>query len=386
MKKKISEYLKSKTKIIIFAAIILTSFSLGGFYATIKLMSNKINIAEAQQQNITPKSNLSMENPIADVAAKVGPAVVKIDIVKEVKMEENPFKDFENDPFFKHFFGDEIPFNIKPMPEKGTGSGFIINKEGYILTNAHVVEDATEINVTLSDNRKFKGKVVGKDRATDLAVVKIDANNLPVATLGDSSKLRPGDAAIAIGNPYGYSHTVTAGIISALGRSPDNPEEAGNFIQTDAAINPGNSGGPLINIRGEVIGVNTAIIPFAQGIGFAIPINTAKDILEQLIKKGKVERAYLGIYMQSINDELKEYFKLPDKKGVIVADVVNGSPADKAGIQRGDVIKEVDHKKISSPKELQDEVRSHKVGDKIVLLIYRDGHTQFISVKLGEMQ
>lgn len=372
-----------KFKYFIGAVFILLIFTLGSFYTSLNFKSNKLYPAKTTFAEISNVNNSNNNYyAIADAADKVGNAVVKVDIVKEVKVE-NPFNDFNNDPFFKHFFGNDFPFNIKPEPEKGTGSGFIVNKKGYILTNAHVVEEAKKIEVTLADNRKFQGNVIGKDKITDLAVIKIKSEDLPTAILGDSSKLRAGEPAIAIGNPYGYQHTVTAGIISALGRSLDSPTESGNFIQTDASINPGNSGGPLINIKGEVVGVNTAIIPYAQGIGFAIPINTAKEIMQQLIANGKVERAYLGVVVQEITDELKKYFKLPDKKGVLIADVQRNSPAEKAGLQRGDIIKEIDKKEINKPKELQDEVRKHKKGDTIVLLIYRNGHTLFVTTKLA---
>ncbi|NPV53822.1 MAG: PDZ domain-containing protein [Firmicutes bacterium] len=321
------------------------------------------------------------ENTIADVAERVSKAVVNIDTKRVVKVTMSDFPFFD-DPFFRQFF--QVP-DSRPRTVPAQGSGFIIRSDGYILTNKHVIEKAKEIKVTLGDGREFDGKVVGADPLYDFAVVKINARNLPTVTLGDSDKIRPGDWAIAIGNPLGLQHTVTAGIISGLARSLEDPRETGSYIQTDAAINPGNSGGPLVNIRGEVVGINTAIIPSAQGIGFAIPINQPKAVIDDLINKGKVTRPWVGITMQELTKELADYFGLPDTQGVVVTDVVPGSPAEKHGLQRGDVLKEVDYKKITSAKQVQDLVRTKRIGDKVLFRVWRDGGYRYVTVVIGEM-
>ncbi len=324
------------------------------------------------------------QNPIADVVEQVGPAVVNIDVVKMQKVRSfNPFSDFDKNfgfefnPQFKSFFDDRI------MPLKGAGSGFIINKEGYILTNEHVVSGADKIKVTLKDGRSFDGKAIGHDPTLDLAVVKIDAHDLPVVIMGDSSKLRPGEWAIAIGNPYGFSNTVTSGIISALGRNLDDLGKR-DLIQTDAAINPGNSGGPLISIKGEVIGVNVAIVAQAEGLGFAIPINEAKDILQDLIIKGKVIRPWLGVYLRDIDQKISAFLDLPAAEGVIVTDVLKDSPADKMGIKKYDIIKQTGPTKIKSSSEVLKIIEGLKPGDELSFVVYREGKNYNIKGKLGE--
>jgi len=327
----------------------------------------------------------SFSNSIADIAEKVGPAVVNIDTVRMVK-QGSPFGD---DPIFRRFFGEQFEEYSRTIPQKGAGSGFIINKEGYILTNEHVVHRADEIKVTLADGREFTGKVVGSDETSDLAIVKIESeNNLPMVELGDSKGLRVGEIVIAIGNPYGLQQTVTMGVVSAKGRSIPTGIEGQvyrNFIQTDAAINPGNSGGPLLNTKGEVIGVNTAIIPYAQGIGFAIPINTAKRNIDDLINLGKVRRSWLGVYIQGITPEIAEQFNLSEAKGVLVGDVVKDSPAEEAGIKTGDIIKKVNNEEVNSPGELQDKIRNVDIGKNADIEVVRDGKTINFIVKIVEM-
>ncbi len=320
---------------------------------------------------------------IVKIVKKAGPAVVNIDTVTMVKQPLLPFFD---DPFLRKFFGEEYERFTRIIPMRGKGSGFIISPDGYILTNYHVIKNADKIIVTLSDNRRFDAKVVGADPTVDVAVIKIDAKNLPTLPLGDSDKVEVGEWVVAIGNPFGLSHTVTVGVISAKGRTIRAGKESfENFLQTDAAINPGNSGGPLLNLKGEVIGINTAIIPYAQGIGFAIPINTAKQILNDLIKYGRVKRGWLGVYIQAMTPSLAGAFGLKKPKGVIVADIVRGSPADKAGLRRGDVILEVNGKPVNSPAELQIAIRSHKAGEKVKLKIWRKSKTITVYVKLGEL-
>ena len=325
----------------------------------------------------------SFSNSIADIAEKVGPAVVNIDTVRMVK-QGSPFGD---DPIFRRFFGEQFEEYSRTIPQKGAGSGFIINKEGYILTNEHVVHRADEIKVTLADGREFTGKVVGSDETSDLAIVKIESeNNLPMVELGDSKGLRVGEIVIAIGNPYGLQQTVTMGVVSAKGRSiPVEEHTYRNFIQTDTAINPGNSGGPLLNTKGEVIGVNTAIIPYAQGIGFAIPINTAKRNIDDLINLGKVRRSWLGVYIQGITPEIAEQFNLSEAKGVLVGDVVKDGPAEEAGIKTGDIIKKVNNEEVNSPGELQDKIRNVDIGKNADIEVVRDGKTINFIVKIVEM-
>jgi len=334
------------------------------------------------------KSHLTLEalsDGIADIAETVGPAVVNIDTVRMVTTQ---FPSFE-DPIFKRFFGREFEEFRRTIPQKGTGSGFIINQEGYVLTNEHVVRKADKIKVTLSDGREFDGEVIGSDVTSDMAILKIKADHLPTVTLGNSDELRVGEIVIAIGNPYGLQQTVTMGVVSAKGRSIPTGIEGHiykNFIQTDTAINPGNSGGPLLNIKGEVVGINTAIIPYAQGIGFAIPINMAKRNIDDLINLGKVRRSWLGVYIQEVTPEIAEQFDLPeDAKGVLVGDVVGDSPADEAGIKRGDIITKVNDEEVNSSGELQDKIRDIDIGDKANIEIMRDGKAIRFIVKIGEM-
>ena len=360
--------------------IILTSILILIYILTCTQILN----AEVQQE----KESISLENfsmSIADIAEKVGPAVVNIDTVRMVT-QSSPFGD---DPIFRRFFGEQFDEYSKTIPQKGTGSGFIINKEGYILTNEHVVHKANEIKVTLADGREFTGKVIGSDQTSDLAIVKIESgDNLPMVELGDSESLRVGEIVIAIGNPYGLQQTVTMGVVSAKGRNIP-AGIAGqvymNFIQTDTAINPGNSGGPLLNTKGEVIGVNTAIIPYAQGIGFAIPINTAKRNIDDLINLGRVRRSWLGVYIQEVTPEIAEQFNLSEAKGILVGQVIKESPAEKSGIKRGDIITGVNGEEVNLPQELQDKIRNIEIGKSAEIKIIRNGKIISLTVKINEM-
>lgn len=330
-------------------------------------------------------------NSIAAIVQQVGPAVVRIDSSRTVK---NPNAQMFNDPFFRNFFGSQGPQMPDTQVQKGIGSGFIINKNGTILTNAHVVDGAEKVTVTLKDGRNFEGKVIGRDSVTDVAVVKVDAQDLPVVKVGDSKALQPGETAIAIGNPLGLDNTVTEGIISATGRSSGQvgiPDKRVNFIQTDAAINPGNSGGPLLNQRGEVIGINTAIIQGAQGLGFAIPINTAQGIAEQLIASGKVEHPFLGIQMVTLTPEIKQQINsnpnsglsVYDDHGVLVIKVVPDSPADKAGLRAGDVIGQINGQAVKDADALQQVVETSQVGKNLQLALKRNGQPMDLAVKAG---
>ena len=311
---------------------------------------------------------------IADVAERVGRAVVNIDTKRTVKVSTLPFGDL-----FYELFGMPQRDTTREMVVPAIGSGFIIRSDGY-------VEGAKEIVVTLADGRKFDGKIMGRDSRNDLAIVKIDAKNLPAVQLGDSDKIRPGDFSIAIGNPYGLQHTVTAGIISGLARSLDgDPKETGIYIQTDAAINRGNSGGPLIDIEGRVVGINTAIIPQAQGIGFAIPVNVAKSVMDELIRGKNIVYPWIGVQLQDVTDELAEYFGIREKYGAVVAYVYPDSPAEKAGLQEGDIILRLGNTEIKNITKLQEEVRNQKAGDKVVLQVWRNKTYMLITVTLGKM-
>ncbi len=295
----------------------------------------------------------------------------------------NPFKDFFGDDFFDKFFGNGPRREYK---QRSLGSGFVIDREGYILTNNHVVEKATTIKVKLSDEKEYDARIIGRDPKTDIALIKIDVRqSLPVAVLGDSEVLQVGDWVVAIGNPFGLEHTVTAGIVSAKGRIIGaGPYD--QFIQTDASINPGNSGGPLLNLQGEVVGINTAIVSGGQGIGFAIPINVAKDMLSQLKSKGKVVRGWLGVVIQKMTPEIAKSFGLKETEGALVADVMDQSPADKAGIKRGDVIISYDGRKIKDNETLPRLVAATEVGTKAKIVLVRDGKRKEVSVVIGELQ
>lgn len=303
---------------------------------------------------------------IVRAVEKVAPSVVNISIVR--LMRENFF-------------------TVVPM--RGMGSGFVISSEGRILTDFHIVEQAQQVEVTLSDGRKLKGVVSGKDPSTDIALVEVPAGKLTPAELGDSDKLKVGQMAIAIGNPFGFllggGPTVTAGVVSALSRTinADGRMYEG-LVQTDAAINPGNSGGPLIDIDGKVIGINTANIPFAQGIGFAIPINTAKYVVEQLLEKGRVVRPWLGITGLTVTKEVATYYNLPTRSGVVLAGIVRGGPADEAGLEEGDIVVQADGVTVETMEQLQREIRRKKPGDRLNLTIVRDGRRLEASLTLQE--
>ena len=313
------------------------------------------------------------------------PAVVRITSSRLVKAPQMPFF---NDPFFQQFFGGQLPRGPQQQREMGLGSGVVISPDGYILTNNHVVEKATDIKVMLPDKREFTGKVVGTDPKTDIAVVKIAASGLPTIALGDSSKLQVGDYAFAIGNPFGVGETATMGIISATGRNGLSIEDYEDFIQTDAAINPGNSGGALLDARGELIGINTAILSGGsggnQGIGFAIPINMAKYVMDEIIKHGKVVRGYIGVGVQEVTPDLAKAFNVTPEKGALVGSVDANSPGGKAGLQRGDVIEELNGQAINGPNDLRLKVGTMAPGTTVHLKVNRNGQTRDVSLTLGE--
>ncbi len=335
--------------------------------------------------DILSKTNLAM----AEVVTAVKPSVVNIASSKTIK-GGGALSPFSNNPLFKRFFGDDPRFSEKPRAYKQSalGSGVIVHQDGYILTNNHVIKGADEIKVILSDKREFKGRVIGIDPMTDLAVIKIDSDNLPVIGLGDSDKSRTGEIVLAIGNPFGLNQTVTTGIVSATGRANVGIADYEDFIQTDAPINPGNSGGALVNIRGELIGINTAIFSTTggyQGIGFAIPSNMAKTVMESLIKKGKVVRGWLGVTIQTLTPELSKQFALKDEKGVLVADVTEDSPAEKAGIQRGDIILGFSGKEIEDGRNLRNMVAGTIPNTQVKVKLIRDGNPKTVEVMISEM-
>jgi S1-C subfamily serine protease len=330
---------------------------------------------------------------VAEAVRQVGTAVVRIDTEKTVTRRANPMLE---DPFFRQFFGD-ISQGPSQETVRGQGSGFLIDKSGVILTNSHVVNGADKVTVTLKDGRTFEGKVRGSDDVTDLAVVKINGSDLPAATLGDSDKTAVGDWAIAVGNPLGLDNTVTLGIVSTLHRSSAQigmSDKRIDFIQTDAAINPGNSGGPLLNDRGEVIGINTAIRADAMGIGFAIPINKAKSIKDALAKGEKIPHPYLGVQMTTLTPEIARQnnsdpnspFEVPEMEGVIVVRVLPNTPAAAAGFRRGDVVTAIDGQSVKTAEQLQGFVEQSRLGQNLKVQIRRGEQTQQLMVKTTALE
>ncbi|MEA5534741.1 HhoA/HhoB/HtrA family serine endopeptidase [Crocosphaera sp. XPORK-15E] len=341
------------------------------------------------QDEVATIPPLTSENFVTDVVKEVGPAVVRIDASRTVQAEAPPMSE---DPAFRRFFGSQMPNVPDSQIQRGTGSGFILSQDGKILTNAHVVDGTNEVTVTLKDGRTFTGKVLGTDPVTDVAVIKIEADNLPTVKAGNSDNLQVGEWAIAIGNPLGLDNTVTTGIVSATGRLSSQVgvgDKRVEFIQTDAAINPGNSGGPLLNARGEVIGINTAIIKDAQGIGFSIPINKAEEIAKKLIATGKVEHPYLGIQMVEITPEIKEKLqetegiKVNSESGVLIVKVMPNSPADRSGLKAGDVLQSIEQQPLKNPGEVQQAVDKVEVGETLPLQIERNGNSLNLNVKVG---
>ncbi|WP_373542208.1 HhoA/HhoB/HtrA family serine endopeptidase [Chamaesiphon sp.] len=366
----------------------IASCSFGYLAAKEQLPTNIEPSIAASAQVADSSSILSSVNTnfVTQVVDKVGPAVVRINASTTVAARPGAGDDIE-DPFFRRFFGNRTPQGQQPVEREvrqGTGSGFVIDNSGRILTNAHVVAGATKVTVTLKDGRTIDGKVRGLDRVTDVAVVEVDVKNLPSIQLGNSEQIKPGEWAIAIGNPLGLDNTVTAGIISGTGRTGDEigaTNKRVSYIQTDAAINPGNSGGPLLNATGQVIGMNTAILRGTQGLGFAIPINTAMRIANQLIATGKVDHPFLGVQMVNLTPELKRAiandpnvnFKVDVDKGTLVARVVRNSPAATAGIRSGDIIQSVNGKPVQNSNQVQQAVETTKIGTSIPIKVRRNG-------------
>ncbi len=338
-------------------------------------------LSEKEQQTLWEANRIFVK-----VAHMVKPSVVNIRTEKVVRIPYAPFTFF--DEFFRDFFEEwapQVPRREQELIQKSLGSGVIVSEDGYILTNNHVIKDADKIWVSLLDNRKFKAKVVGTDPETDVAVLKINAKDLPVIKMGDSDKVQEGEWVLAIGNPFGLGFTITAGIVSAKAR--EGLTKIGNFIQTDAAINPGNSGGALVNLKGELIGINTAIYTSSggyQGIGFAIPINLAKHVMNMIIEKGEVVRGYLGVEIQMVDADLAKKFGIEEPIGVLISKVYEDSPAEKAGLKVGDLILRYDGKKVESPSHLQMMVISTEPGTKVKLEIVRGKKHGIIEVRVGK--
>jgi len=349
-------------------------------------------VSAATTSAVTTSAGVPVALPdFSKITEQYGPAVVNISVVGEseadastMSEQENPFAGTPFEPFFQ-----QAPRGrggrSHGVPTRGEGSGFIVSSDGVILTNAHVVKDAKEVTVKLTDRRELKAKVLGMDPKTDIAVLKVQAKDLPVVAIGQDTELKVGEWVLAIGSPFGFENTVTAGVVSAKGRSlPD--DSAVPFIQTDVAVNPGNSGGPLFNARGQVVGVNAQIYSRTggyQGLSFSIPIDLAIKVKDQIVAHGKVEHARLGVTVQEVNQTLADSFKLPTPEGALVANVEKGGPADKAGLQTGDVIRTVDGKKIVSSGDLPAAISMARPGDKVAMEVWRKGERQEISAALG---
>jgi serine protease Do len=377
----------SKKSIYAAGALLIFTIALAGLL--IANFSNVKNLIANEQiefkttppiQNINPNVK-GLNEAFIEISKTVTPSVVFIDVVTEGSKNKDKKQ-------FEFFFGPD--FNFDDMPQHGSGSGVIISKDGYIMTNNHVVQNASDkgIKVILTDKREFTAKLIGTDPNTDIAVIKIEANDLTVASIGNSDEVQVGEWVLAIGNPLGLNNTVTAGIVSALGRNVQVSGDSyaiNNFIQTDAVINPGNSGGALVNINGMVIGINAAIKTtngYYQGYGFAIPINMAKDVAGELIRSGKIERGYIGVQIKDIDSKEAKGLGLDKARGVLVQNVIKGGAGEEAGIKTGDVILSVEGKEVNASNQLQTLIGAHKPGDQVLLNIFRDGKTFEVNVKL----
>ncbi|KJR96287.1 MAG: peptidase S1 [Peptococcaceae bacterium BRH_c4a] len=372
---------KNKAAIFIIAAFVVGVLVTGAAFYLLPILQST---ATLQNTGSNPPIQAGTE-VIAGIVEKTSPAVVLIQT--SVESKSRSYDPFFNDPFFRDFFGGRVPMDSGPRVSRGMGSGFIISKEGYILTNEHVISGAKKIEVIITGKDKpVPAKLVGSDFELDLAVLKINSEgDLPTLELGDSDAVRVGEWTIAIGNPQGLDHTVTVGVISAKGR-PVSVQDRNykNLLQTDASINPGNSGGPLLNTGGQVIGINTAVNASAQGIGFAIPTSTVRPVLDTLINQGKITRPWMGVYIQTVNKEISDYLKLGSTEGVLVTSVVERGPADTAGITQGDVITEINQGKVANASDLTDLIRKMKPGQKTMVVVYRGGQKLLVEVTIGE--
>ncbi|HPL64132.1 MAG: DegQ family serine endoprotease [Syntrophales bacterium] len=379
---------KSKRTFFVFWFVFLIGIFLVSMIGVLHFSFAATRPAPRAQASVPARDISGAPLSFADITDRVKPAVVNISTTKTVKSgvrsrSGDEFFDrfFGGDDFFRRFFGDMPQREFK---QRSLGSGFIITKDGYIFTNNHVIEKADRIKVKLSNGKEYEAKVVGKDAKTDIALIKIKpSGNLPVVELGDSERLRVGDWVVAIGNPFGLEQTVTAGIVSAKGRViGSGPYD--NFIQTDASINPGNSGGPLFTLDGKVVGINTAIVAHGQGIGFAIPINMAREILSDLRTKGKVTRGWLGISVQDITEDIASSLKLKEREGALVGDVMPGDPAERAGLRTGDIILEIEGKRVRDTHELLRIVAALPVGKRVGLKVLREGKVRNFNLVIAE--
>jgi serine protease Do len=370
--------------------MIVATTSVGGLRRGLILILLTVIVLVASGDIPAHSATWNVQANFSELAEKAGPAVVNIRTVKTITGGGPVFRQFQRDPrapegpfkdFFERFFGEDMQREFK---QPSLGSGFIIDREGIVVTNNHVIEDADQIKVKLDDETEFDAEVLGRDKNTDLAVLKIKPDReLPTLSFGDSDKLKIGQWVVAIGSPFGLERTVTAGIVSAKGRViGSGPYD--DFIQTDASINPGNSGGPLLNMDGEVIGINTAIVASGQGIGFAIPVNLARNVISQLQTKGEVVRGWLGVAIQDVNQDMAEYYGLEGGKGVLVADVFKGDPAEKAGIRPKDVITEVNGKPVETSRQLTGMIADIPVGDTARVKVIRDGEPKTFRVKIAK--
>ncbi|SHK23877.1 S1C family serine protease [Desulforamulus aeronauticus] len=360
---------------------VLSAFMLASGCSLIKDIEPQQKSTE-QQQSGGANANLPGVGPdsIANIVEQASPAVVKITTVVEVGgFQNNPYF---NDPLFRQFFG----MRAEPQYENGLGSGFLVSKDGYILTNSHVVEGARQVSVLIKNHKKpYVAKLIGSDPSLDLAVLKIEGKDFPTLPLGDSNKIRVGNWVIAIGSPFGLEDTVTIGVISAKERPLEiNGRTFEHLLQTDASINPGNSGGPLLNLNGEVIGINTAINAQAQGIGFAIPTSTVKQVMDELIQKGKVARPWIGVQIQPVTSDIANFLGYEGSEGAVIYGVVPGGPAEKAGMKEGDIVLAIDGSKVASPDDLIAILQKKKIGVGIGVEIFRHGKTIKLEVKTAE--
>jgi len=368
------------------------SIALKATLIAILLVGSAVTARIGRAQTGDTGGQVSFTSGFAPVAKKVLPAVVNIASSKTIRFSDQGSQSpFFSDPFFRQFFGDGSSSSRMPREqrERSLGSGVIVNADGYILTNSHVVAGADEITISLGDKREFKGRVVGTDPKTDVAVVKIEAKGLPVLAFGDSSKVQVGEFALAVGNPFGVGQTLTMGIISATGRRGLDIEDYEDFIQTDAAVNPGNSGGALVNVRGELIGINTAIVSGGtggnQGVGFAVPVNMARGVMDEILKHGKVTRGWLGVAIQPVSPEIAKAFGLTgEPRGALVADVTPHSPAERSGINKGDIILNLNGVPVSDSQELRLKISMMAPGTTVNLKLLRDRQERDIAVTLAE--
>jgi len=382
MKKNKTHAIRLKKLSVQFSLILLTI----GFIA--------LNNTYAKEKVISPESVMTLSKlsvALAEVANVARPAVVNISTTSTVMVQENPLGDMFNDPFFRHFYGDQLgqPGQKKKYKAAALGSGVIVTENGYILTNNHVIKGADEIKVILFDKREFKGKVIGTDPRTDLAVIKINAKGLPTLNIGASDKLKTGDVVLAIGNPFGLNQTITMGIVSAVGRSNIGLADFEDFIQTDAAINPGNSGGALVNTRGELIGINTAIFSTSggyMGVGFAIPSDMAKSIMDSIIQHGKVIRGYMGVSVQNLTPEIAKSLGIKEATGALISGVETGSPAERAGLKRGDVVISFAGKPVIDATSLRNLATSTAPGTAVDVKIIRNSKEELLTVTLEELK